>query len=309
MFFGSRNNLIKPGPSLSMADGWETRRRRGPGNDWALIRLAQTGTIERLELDTSHFKGNAPARCVVEAIAPRPADEGSAMSTPDDWRVVLASPLQPHTRHVFEHELRRVGPVSHLQLSVFPCGGIARLRAWGELAPVATADAVGVARLNAMGPEEATGALRRCCGSTRWARPDGARRGRSRTPPRCCAIAERLWWALDRGRSPRGVRGAPEDRRARRPHDAATAAWSTAEQRAAAAADATLAELADANRAYAEQFGFIYIVCATGRSADTMLADVRARLRNTRAEELRTASEEQAKILRLRLTKLVEEAR
>jgi allantoicase len=61
MFFGSRNNLIKPGPSRSMADGWETRRRRGPGNDWAIVRLCAPGTVERLELDTSHFKGNAPA--------------------------------------------------------------------------------------------------------------------------------------------------------------------------------------------------------------------------------------------------------
>src|SRR3954470_17236946 len=75
MFFGSRNNLIKPGPSRSMADGWETRRRRtsssgahpgpGGGNDWAIVRLAAAGTIERLEIDTSHFKGNAPGRCTV----------------------------------------------------------------------------------------------------------------------------------------------------------------------------------------------------------------------------------------------------
>src|SRR5258706_12886673 len=55
MFFGSRNNLIKPGPSRSMADGWETRRRRGPGNDWAIIRLAAPGSIDELEIDTTHF--------------------------------------------------------------------------------------------------------------------------------------------------------------------------------------------------------------------------------------------------------------
>src|SRR5262249_33617056 len=78
MFFGSRTNLIKPGPSRSMADGWETRRRRGPGNDWAIVRLAAAGTIERLEIDTSHFKGNAPGRCTVEGI-----DAGPPAGPPD----------------------------------------------------------------------------------------------------------------------------------------------------------------------------------------------------------------------------------
>src|SRR6185369_8088070 len=68
MFFGSRNNLIKAGPSRSMADGWETRRKRGPGNEWAIIRLATAGTIDQLEIDTSHFKGNAPALCTVEGV-------------------------------------------------------------------------------------------------------------------------------------------------------------------------------------------------------------------------------------------------
>ena len=68
MFFGSRNNLIKPGPSRSMADGWETRRRRGPGNDWAIVRLAAKGTLERVEIDTTHFKGNAPGRCTLEGV-------------------------------------------------------------------------------------------------------------------------------------------------------------------------------------------------------------------------------------------------
>jgi 2-oxo-4-hydroxy-4-carboxy-5-ureidoimidazoline decarboxylase len=67
------------------------------------------------------------------------------------------------------------------------------------------------------------------------------------------------------------------------------------------------AELAAANARYAEQFGFIFIVCATGRSADAMLADLRARMPNTRAAEMRTAAEEQAKITRLRLGKLLAE--
>src|SRR5262249_10248101 len=154
-------NLIKPGPARNMADGWETRRRRGPGNDWAIIRLAAAGTIDHLEIDTTHFKGNAPGSCVVAGVhAP-----GALVDRLDGWRRRLASPLQPHTRHMFGDELRRIGDVTHLRLSVFPDGGIARLRAWGIPAPE---PAPGLARLNRMSASDAAIALRCCCGSSRW---------------------------------------------------------------------------------------------------------------------------------------------
>ena len=296
MFFGSRNNLVKPGPSRSMADGWETRRRRGPGHDWARIKLAAVGTVERLELDTSHFKGNAPAR----------AEVAGATSAEGPWRLLLASPMQPHTRHVFDAELRRIGPVTHLLLSVFPCGGVARLRAWGELAPDATAAAVGVAKLNAMGPEEATAALRRCNGSARWA-TEVARGRPFEDEAALLRIAERTWFALEPDDHLEAFAAHPKIGEAR-PHDAATAAWSTAEQRAAAEMAGSVADaLAAANARYAEQFGFIFIVCATGRSAEAMLADLQTRIANGRADEMRTAAEEQAKITRLRLHKLLAE--
>lgn len=277
MFFGSRGNLIKPGPPIDMSDGWETRRRRGPGNDWAIVRLAATGTIERLELDTTHFKGNAPARCTVEG----------------DGRLLLASPLQPHTRHVFEGELRRIGPVSHLKLSVFPDGGVARLRAWGHVeAPVAP----GVGRLNAMTPLDATTALVRVCGSVRWtaamvaARPFEDAQALQR-------IAERSWWTLDESDFLQAFQAHPKI------GASGGGAWSKAEQAGAVASP----ELAEANHAYEAKHGFIYIVCASGRTADAMLAELHARLGNPRAIELRTAAEEQAKITRLRLTKLLQE--
>ena len=296
MFFGSRNNLVKPGPSRSMADGWETRRRRGPGHDWARIKLAAAGTVERLELDTTHFKGNAPAR----------ADVAGATSAEGPWRLLLATPMQPHTRHVFDAEIRRIGPVTHLLLSVFPCGGVARLRAWGELAPDATAAAVGVAKLNAMTPDESTAALRRCNGSARWA--SEVARGRPfEDEAALLRIAERTWFALESEDHLEAFAAHPKIGEAR-PHDAATAAWSTAEQRVAAEMAGSVADaLAAANARYAEQFGFIFIVCATGRSAEAMVADLQTRMANGRADELRTAAEEQAKITRLRLHKLLAE--
>ncbi|MBL0217445.1 MAG: allantoicase [Myxococcales bacterium] len=299
MFFGSRNNLIKPGPSLSMADGWETRRRRGPGHDWAIIRLATAGAIERLLIDTSHFKGNAPARATVEGVhAP-----GVAADQLTGWRALLATPLQAHTRHVFDDELRRVGPVTHLRLSVYPCGGIARLRAWATLAPEVPA---GLAALEAMSAEDARVALRRCCGSQAWA----AAMERARPFEDAAAllrIGERIWWSLTVADHQEAFAAHPRIGEAKVPATG-DATWSTDEQRlAASAAAATLSELAEANLAYDAKFGFVFIVCATGRTALAMLADLRGRLANTLTEELRIAAEEQAKITRLRLTKLIGE--
>ena len=299
MFFGSRNNLIKPGPSLSMADGWETRRRRGPGNDWAIVRLAAAGSIERILIDTSHFKGNAPALCSVEGVhAP-----GVAADQLTGWRMLLSSPLQAHTRHTFDDALRRIGPVTHLRLSVYPCGGVARLRAWGSLAPE---PAPGLATLNTASPEAARASLRRCCGSTRWAdamiaaRPFEDLAALLRT-------AERTWWSLSEADHREAFAAHPKIGEAKVPASG-DATWSTDEQKhAAAAAAQTLTELAEANRAYEARYGFIFIVCATGRSADAMLADLRRRMGSSPADELRTAVEEQAKITRLRLAKLIGE--
>ena len=287
MFFGSRNNLIKPGPSHSMADGWETRRRRGPGNDWAIIRLAATGQIEQLEIDTTHFKGNAPGRCVVE---------GS--STADDWREIVSTPLQPHTRHRFGDELRRIGNVTHLRLSVFPDGGVARLRAVGTLEPLA---APGLDRFNALPVADAVAALLRCCGSSKWADRMAAQRPFENVAALFRA-ADRTWWSLTAKDWHEAF--ATHPRIGEKKNDA----WSSGEQSAAAsAAAATLAELTAAQQAYATKFGFIYLVCASGRGADSLLADVNARLASTPERELRTAAEEQGKIIRLRLAKLVDE--
>ncbi len=292
MFFGSRNNLIKPGPSRTMADGWETRRRRGPGNDWALIRLCAAGVVEKLEIDTTHFKGNAPGRSVVEG-----SDDGSS------WRTILSTPLQPHTRHFFDDALRRVGPVTHLKLSVFPDGGIARFRAWG---PLVVAPQPGLHKLNVLPPSEATAAFRRCCGSVSWATAMTAARP-FEDEPALLRQGERIFWTLSEADRLEAFAAHPRIGSDRVPATGA-AGWSAEEQKQVSAADAAvLTRLTDANQAYFNKLGFVFIVCATGRSAAAMLADLEARLENNRPEELRIAAEEQAKITRLRLQKLVGE--
>jgi allantoicase len=128
MFFGPRHNLIMPGDAMHMGDGWETRRRRGPGHDWTIIRLGSSGTIRRIEIDTRHFKGNAPGACSLEGAA-------GAVEHPDRaaWRELLTrTPLQTHARHVFEDEIVAIGPVSHVRFNIYPDGGVGRLRLFGR---------------------------------------------------------------------------------------------------------------------------------------------------------------------------------
>jgi allantoicase len=135
MFFGSRHNLIMPGDATHMGDGWETRRRRGPGHDWTIVRLGAAGTIRRVEIDTRHFKGNAPGACSLEALR-LTEDAGLAQVErlkQDEWQELLPRiSLQPHARHTFEEELRPIGAVSHVRLNIFPDGGVGRLRLFGR---------------------------------------------------------------------------------------------------------------------------------------------------------------------------------
>jgi allantoicase len=134
MFFGHRHNLILPGRSTHMGDGWETKRRRGPGHDWIVVRLAARAALHRIEIDTDHFKGNAPGSCVLET-CDRP-DLATKLDTPDKgWTTLLEqAPLQPHARHRWEGAaLTSPAPATHARLSIHPDGGIARLRLFGTL--------------------------------------------------------------------------------------------------------------------------------------------------------------------------------
>lgn len=128
MFFGHRHNLILPGRSTHMGDGWETRRRRGPGHDWTIVRLAARGVIRRVEVDTDHFKGNAPESCSVDARDGAPED---LSGTDAAWtRLLPRTSLQPHAQHGFEVS---AGPATHARLAIYPDGGIARLRLFGTV--------------------------------------------------------------------------------------------------------------------------------------------------------------------------------
>jgi len=123
-FFSQPLNLLMPDPPTNMGDGWETRRRRGPGHDWVVIRLGHRGVPSALELDTTHFKGNFPDGASLEGCdgAPGPAVV---------WRELLSrTALRPDARHRFD--LAAAAPITHVRLNIYPDGGVARLRLFGK---------------------------------------------------------------------------------------------------------------------------------------------------------------------------------
>ncbi|GAB2709894.1 allantoicase [Nocardia thraciensis] len=120
-FFSPPNNMLQPGISRFMADGWEMRRRRDDGNDWATVALAAEAVPSVLELDTTHYKGNAPTRISLDGYTP--AGDLVSLLAPTD--------LQPDAPHRFRLSGDR--PVNQVRLNVFPDGGIARLRLYGPL--------------------------------------------------------------------------------------------------------------------------------------------------------------------------------
>lgn len=133
--YGSPWVMLSPGRGKHMGDGWETRWRREPRKDWIVVALGARGIVERIELDTAHFKGNFPDGCSVEGAligngdAFHPSDDGV------DWRGLMAKQkLEMDRIHAFEGDkINQIGPVSHLRLSIYPDGGVSRFRAFGRL--------------------------------------------------------------------------------------------------------------------------------------------------------------------------------
>ncbi len=129
--YGSMHHLNLPGRGLNMGDGWETARRRGPGNDWVVLALGVRGVVECIEVDTAHFKGNYPDRVSVESAVFEPDEPVHAGS--ERWRPLLPeAKLQMDHQHRFERELVHADPVSHVRMSIYPDGGVSRLRIYGR---------------------------------------------------------------------------------------------------------------------------------------------------------------------------------
>jgi allantoicase len=133
-FYSAPENMISPGRAAVMGDGWETRRRRGPGHDWVLFRLAEAGHIRQAVVDTSCFLGNAPAAAALRGCDASGAGiDGADIDGADWFDLLTATPLQPDTRHRFLAGQAGERPATHVRLEIHPDGGLARLRLFGEL--------------------------------------------------------------------------------------------------------------------------------------------------------------------------------
>jgi allantoicase len=297
-FFSAPQNLLLLGRSTGMHDGWETRRRRGPGHDWVTIRLGVAGIISSVEVDTSHFKGNYPESCSLEACAI--ANESDADG---QW-----SELLPRTK-LDADSIRRFKTsckclATHLRFNMYPDGGVARLRIYGH----PDAEALSQARLrwlNSLPQNAARKMFLNCCGSTKWCeamlsqRPFASIQHLLDVAEHACDVLEAEDWKQAFAAHPQiGEKkiGAPEQ--AQR--------WSEAEQAGAAGASAEVQKrLQQRNQDYHSRFGYIFIVCASGQSGEAMLATLERRLHNDPPTEQKVAAGEQRKITKLRLQKLV----
>ena len=135
MFFSHMSNLLMPGRGLNMGDGWETKRSRIPGNrDWVIIRMAHEGWINKVLIDTCHFRGNYPDSCLLEGCRVTDADETRLSDGSfEPWQIILPqAKLEADKEHLFT-ALEQQGPFTHVRLSIFPDGGVSRLRLWGRI--------------------------------------------------------------------------------------------------------------------------------------------------------------------------------
>ena len=135
MFFSHMDNLIMPGRGVNMGDGWETKRNRTPNNrDWVIVRLTHKGIIEKICIDTCHFKGNYPDSCLIEGCNISIEEESKLNSSVIQWTTILPqSKLRSDHERYFEKEIESKDAFTHVRLSIFPDGGVSRMRLWGRI--------------------------------------------------------------------------------------------------------------------------------------------------------------------------------
>ena len=134
MFFSDMNNLLMPGRGVNMGDGWETKRNRTPDcQDWVIVRLARPGIIQKIIVDTIHFKGNYPDSCSIEGC--NSSDDTMVVEDKADWKLILPQhKLSPDHENEFVNEIASKDSFSHVRLKIYPDGGVSRLRLFGTIA-------------------------------------------------------------------------------------------------------------------------------------------------------------------------------
>jgi len=131
--YGDVSALLSDGRGKTMGDGWETRRRREPGNDWIIIKLATKGLIKKIEIDTAHFKGNFPDQASIQVSNfSEHVDSKEIINDSENWKYILKkSKLQADNIHNYEIDDKSTEGVTHVRLNIYPDGGVSRLRIFG----------------------------------------------------------------------------------------------------------------------------------------------------------------------------------
>jgi len=309
-FFSEPANMLMPFRALNTGDGWETKRRRGPGHDSVVIRLATEATISRIELDTAHFKGNYPDSCDMEAaVVGELAGSVSADLTSTviaHWKPLFPrTPLQPDHLHVFESEVAPGTAATHVRLNIYPDGGVSRLRIYGVPTPEGRRRAA-LRFFNSLDDRELRRVLADYCGAPAWIEKVAAARPYE-SGAALLAAADRAADGLSREDWLEAFRHHPRigERTAERMQSAVAQAASAREQaRVTSGGDDATDALARANQEYEHRFGHVFIVSAHGKTADDIVSSLRDRLKNDPAREIEVAAAEERLIMKHRLETL-----
>ena len=173
-FFGVPLNLLLPGRGINMGDGWETRRRRGPGHDWTIIEARRPRKNSPRRSGYRSLQRKFPGKLLASKPAMRQKPARRKRNRLKDWKELLPrTKLKAHSRHHFRKELAELGTVTHVRFNIYPDGGISRLRLFGEPSlaeakidnPASNKD---ISWLNALSEEELRKSFLDCCGSQTW---------------------------------------------------------------------------------------------------------------------------------------------
>ena len=132
--FGRAENILAPGMGKNMGDGWETRRSRGKNYDWLILKCATAGKINKIQIDTHHFKGNYPDKCSLQAAyLSDKISSKNIVKNSKKWKFLLGKvKLQAHKKHNFNNKLMKKNKINYIRINIFPDGGISRIRAFGR---------------------------------------------------------------------------------------------------------------------------------------------------------------------------------
>ena len=131
--FGKAENILAPGKAKNMGDGWETRRRRGKGNDWLILNSIDGRSIDKIEISTHHFKGNYPSYCSLQAAYLPSKNSKKIVSSSNKWKYLLKNTkLSANKTHKFKNSLMKREKINYIKINIFPDGGISRFKIFGK---------------------------------------------------------------------------------------------------------------------------------------------------------------------------------